>query len=162
MSQARTAIYAGTFDPITLGHLDVVRRGLKLFDHLVIGVAENPKKCPMFDLPTRLNMVKECLHDEGNITVTGFTGLLVQLAHEYQANALLRGLRAASDFEYEFQMASMNRHLDDQLESVFVMAREDYTFVSSSFIREISAMGGDISKLVPKPVLQRLKNNNAA
>ncbi len=162
MSQQRTAIYAGTFDPITLGHMDVVRRGLKLFDHLVIGVAENPKKCPMFNLESRLTMVQESLQDEGNITVTGFTGLLVQLAHQHHATALLRGLRAASDFEYEFQMASMNRHLDVQLESVFVMAREDYTFVSSSFIREISSMGGDISKLVPKPVLQRLGWKNGS
>jgi len=156
MPLKRTAIYAGTFDPITLGHMDVVRRGLKLFDKIVIGVAENPKKCPMFDLDTRLNMVKESLDGESRVKVIGFKGLLVELAHEHAACALLRGLRAASDFEYEFQMATMNRHLDTQIESVFVMAREDYTFVSSSFIREVSDMGGDVTALVPAPVLKRL------
>jgi pantetheine-phosphate adenylyltransferase len=152
----RTAIYPGTFDPITLGHMDVINRGLKVFDRIVIGVAENPKKCPMFDLQTRLNMVKESVADNPAIEAVAFTGLLVDLAHEHKAAALLRGLRAASDFEYEFQMATMNRHLDERIESVFVMAREDYTFVSSRFIREISEMGGDVSALVPKPVLKYL------
>jgi len=152
----RTAIYAGTFDPITLGHMDVVHRGLKLFDRIVIGVAENPKKGPMFDLDTRLAMVRESLADESAVDVVGFKGLLVNLAHEHNAHALLRGLRAASDFEYEFQMATMNRRLDESIESVFVMAREDYTFVSSRFIREISEMGGDVDSLVPTPVLKRL------
>jgi len=153
----RTAIYPGTFDPITLGHMDVVKRGLKVFDRIVVGVAENPKKGPMFDLDSRLSMVRESFADYSAVQVVGFTGLLVELAHEYKAAALLRGLRAASDFEYEFQMASMNRHLDESIESVFVMAREDYTFVSSRFIREISDMGGDVSALVPTPVLSRLK-----
>jgi len=156
MPLKRTAIYAGTFDPITLGHMDVVRRGLKLFDKIVIGVAENPKKCPMFDLDTRLNMVNESLNGESRVKVIGFKGLLVDLAHQHGAIALLRGLRAASDFEYEFQMATMNRHLDAKIESVFVMAREDYTFVSSSFIREVSDMGGDVTALVPPSVLKRL------
>jgi len=155
-TKPRIAIYAGTFDPITLGHMDVVRRGLKLFDELLIGVAENPKKCPMFDLETRLKMVHESLAEETRVKVIGFKGLLVDLAHQNDAVALLRGLRAASDFEYEFQMATMNRHLDSKIESVFVMAREDYTFVSSRFIREISSMGGDVSALVPAPVLKRL------
>ncbi len=152
----RTAIYPGTFDPITLGHVDVVTRGLKVFDRIVIGVAENPKKGPMFDLETRLAMVRETFADKKNIEAVSFTGLLVDLAHEHHAAALLRGLRAASDFEYEFQMATMNRHLDERIESVFVMAREDYTFVSSRFIREISEMDGDVSALVPTPVLSRL------
>ncbi|MBL4759864.1 MAG: pantetheine-phosphate adenylyltransferase [Mariprofundaceae bacterium] len=152
----RTAIYPGTFDPITLGHVDVVTRGLKVFDRIVIGVAENPKKGPMFDLETRLAMVRETFDNDKAIEAVSFTGLLVDLAHEHHAAALLRGLRAASDFEYEFQMASMNRHLDERIESVFVMAREDYTFVSSRFIREISEMGGDVSSLVPASVLPRL------
>ncbi len=152
----RTAIYPGTFDPITLGHVDVVTRGLKVFDRIVIGVAENPKKGPMFDLETRLTMVRETFADNESVKAVSFTGLLVDLAHEHNAHALLRGLRAASDFEYEFQMATMNRRLDERIESVFVMAREDYTFVSSRFIREISEMGGDVSSLVPKNVLSRL------
>jgi len=153
----RIAIYPGTFDPITLGHVDVVRRGLKLFDQIVIGVAENPNKKPMFDLESRLKMVRETFAVEENITAVAFSGLLVNLAHEQQGHAILRGLRAASDFEYEFQMATMNRRLDEKIETAFVMAREDYTFVSSRFIREISAMGGDVSELVPAAVLPFLK-----
>ncbi len=153
----QTAIYPGTFDPITLGHVDVVNRGLKLFDHIVIGVAENPNKEPMFDLETRLKMVRETFADTPNVEVVSFTGLLVDLAHDQKGNAILRGLRAASDFEYEFQMATMNRRLDERIETCFVMAREDYTFVSSRFIREISAMGGDVSELVPATVAPYLK-----
>jgi len=152
----RIAIYPGTFDPITLGHVDVVLRGLKLFDRIVIGVADNPNKGPLFDVDTRFAMVCETFKTEPQVDVTRFSGLLVDLAHQYQAHAILRGLRAASDFEYEFQMATMNRRLDAALETAFVMAREDYTFVSSRFIREISSMGGDVSALVPAAVLSRL------
>ena len=152
----RTAIYPGTFDPITLGHVDVVKRGLKMFDRVVIGVADNPGKGPMFDVGTRLKMVRETFNDEEHVEAVRFSGLLVDLAHEYQGTAILRGLRAASDFEYEFQMATMNRRLDERIETVFVMAREDYTFVSSRFIREISSMGGDVSELVPPVVIPYL------
>jgi pantetheine-phosphate adenylyltransferase len=153
----RSAIYPGTFDPVTLGHVDVVHRGLKLFDRIVVGVADNPQKAPMFDLETRLGLVRETFAGEPRIEAVGFSGLLVELAHEQQAHAILRGLRAASDFEYEFQMATMNRRLDESIETVFVMAREDYTFVSSRFIREIASMGGDVSALVPPPVIPHLK-----
>jgi len=153
----RTAIYPGTFDPVTLGHVDVVHRGLKLFDRVVVGVAANPNKQPMFDLDARLAMVRESFADQPNVEVVSFTGLLVDLAHDQNGNAILRGLRAASDFEYEFQMATMNRRLDEKIETVFVMAREDYTFVSSRFIREISGMGGDVSELVPAVVVPYLK-----
>jgi len=153
----RTAIYPGTFDPITLGHVDVVRRGLKVFDRIVIGIADNPDKGPMFDVETRLMMVSETFADTSEVEAVQFSGLLVDLAHAHQADAILRGLRAASDFEYEFQMATMNRRLDSRIETVFVMAREDYTFVSSRFIREISSMGGDVSALVPAIVLPHLK-----
>lgn len=152
----RSAIYPGTFDPVTLGHVDVVHRGLKLFDRIVVGVADNPQKAPMFDLETRLGLVRETFAGEPRIEAVGFSGLLVELAHEQQAHAILRGLRAASDFEYEFQMATMNRRLDERIETVFVMAREDYTFVSSRFIREIASMGGDVSELVPPPVIPYL------
>ncbi len=155
----RTAIYPGTFDPITLGHVDVANRGLKLFDRVVVGVAANPNKQPMFDLDTRLIMVRETFAERSNVEVTAFSGLLVGLARDQHANAILRGLRAASDFEYEFQMATMNRRLDEHIETVFVMAREDYTFVSSRFIREISGMGGDVSKLVPPAVSPYLMVN---
>jgi len=153
----RTAIYPGTFDPITLGHVDVVNRGLKLFDRIVIGVAENPKKEPMFDLQTRLKMVRDTFADQPNVEAVSFTGLLIELAHSQKGDAILRGLRAASDFEYEFQMATMNRRLDEKIETCFVMAREDYTFISSRFIREISGMGGDVSELVPPVVVPYLK-----
>jgi len=148
----RTAIYPGTFDPITLGHVDVVQRGLKLFDKVIIAVADNPKKAPMFDVQTRLDMVNKTFAGEACIQAVSFDGLLVNLAQEQHAAAILRGLRAASDFEYEFQLAAMNRKLDADIESVFVMAREEYTFVSSSFIREISSMGGDVASLVPEVV----------
>ena len=152
----RTAIYPGTFDPVTLGHVDVVKRGLKLFDRVVIGVADNPAKGPLFDVDTRLQMVKESFADEPRVEAVRFSGLLVDLAHQQEASAILRGLRAASDFEYEFQMATMNRRLDERIETAFVMAREDYMFVSSRFIREISAMGGDVSELVPEVVMDYL------
>ena len=152
----RTAIYPGTFDPISLGHVDVVTRGLKLFDRIVIGIADNPAKAPMFDVETRVAMVREAFKGEKNVVAVRFSNLLVDLVHEHKASAILRGLRAASDFEYEFQMATMNRRLDERIETVFVMAREDYTFVSSRFIREISSMGGDVSELVPASVIPYL------
>jgi len=138
--------------------VDVVHRGLKLFDRIVIGVAHNTQKEPMFNLDTRLNLVRNTFADEPRVEAVSFDGLLVGLAHEQQAHAILRGLRAASDFEYEFQMATMNRRLDERIETVFVMAREDYTFVSSRFIREIASMGGDVSALVPPPVVPYLKS----
>lgn len=154
---SRTAIYPGTFDPITLGHVDVVRRGLKVFDRVVIGVAANPNKQPMFSLDTRLAMVRQTFVADDRIEAVAFDGLLVELAKQQKAKAILRGLRAASDFEYEFQMATMNRRLNEAVETVFVMAREDYTFVSSRFIREIASMGGDVSELVPDAVLPHLQ-----
>ncbi len=152
----KTAIYPGTFDPITLGHVDVVQRGLKLFDKIIIAVADSPKKSPMFNVQMRLAMVNQTFDGESRIEALSFDGLLVNLAQTHQAIAILRGLRAASDFEYEFQLAAMNRKLDSDIESVFVMAREEYTFVSSSFIREISSMGGDVDALVPEAVRQHL------
>jgi len=152
----KTAVYPGTFDPISLGHVDVVQRGLKLFDHIIIGVATNPSKRPCFSHQERLAMAQETFADLAQVEVSGFEGLLVTFAKKHQSCAILRGLRAASDFEYEFQMATMNRHLDSSIETAFVMAREDYTFVSSRFIREISAMGGDVSSLLPEPALRRM------
>jgi len=157
----KTAIYPGTFDPITLGHVDVIHRGLKLFDKIILAVADSPKKSPMFDVQTRLDMANATFSGEKRVQTLSFDGLLVNLAQEHDAVAILRGLRAASDFEYEFQLAAMNRKLDADIESVFVMAREEYTFVSSSFIREISSMGGDVDALVPevvRPYLPHVKS----
>ncbi len=154
----KTAIYPGTFDPITLGHVDVVQRGLKLFDNIIIAVAGSSKKSPMFDVQTRLQMVQDTFAGDLRIHALSFDGLLVKLAQKHQATAVLRGLRAASDFEYEFQLAAMNRKLDADIETVFVMAREEYTFVSSSFIREISTMGGDVDALVPEAVRLKLRH----
>jgi len=154
----RIAIYPGTFDPITLGHVDVIQRGLKLFDRVVIGVAENPNKGPTFPLEARLAMARDTFADEPRVQAVAFSGLLVDLARDQGAHAILRGLRAASDFEYEFQMATMNRRLDENVETVFVMAREDYTFVSSRFIREIASMGGDVSGLVPEAALPHVNS----
>ncbi len=152
----RCAVYPGTFDPITLGHVDVVQRGLKLFDEIIVAVADNPQKNPMFDVDTRLSMVQETFSGEKRIKAISFDGLLVNIVKKHHALAILRGLRAASDFEYEFQLAAMNRRLDADIESVFVMAREEYTFVSSGFIREISTMGGDVQALVPAAVRPHL------
>jgi len=152
----KIAVYPGTFDPISLGHVDVAQRGLKLFDRIVVGVATNPSKSPCFSHQERLAMAQETFAELPEVEVSGFEGLLVTFAKENHACAILRGLRAASDFEYEFQMATMNRRLDDSIETAFVMAREDYTFVSSHFIREISAMGGDVSSLLPEPALRRM------
>lgn len=155
---SRSAIYPGTFDPITLGHVDIIRRGLAVFDRIVIGVAENPEKQPSFSAAERLAMVQMVFAEEERVETQSFSGLLVGLAREQGASAILRGLRAASDFEYEFQMATMNRRLDADIETVFVMASEEYTFVSSSLIREIAGMGGDVSALVPNAVQPYLED----
>ncbi|MDX8410462.1 MAG: pantetheine-phosphate adenylyltransferase [Mariprofundaceae bacterium] len=157
---SRSAIYPGTFDPITLGHVDIIKRGLAVFDRIVIGVAENPEKQPSFSLAERLAMVQMGFAEEERVEAQSFSSLLVNFARKQGAHAILRGLRAASDFEYEFQMATMNRRLDAEIETVFVMASEEYTFVSSSLIREIAGMDGDVSALVPDAVLPYLKGAN--
>ena len=152
----RLAVYPGTFDPITLGHVDVVRRGLQVFDRIVVAVAERAEKSPSFSHAERIAMAQETFADEPRVEVQGFSCLLVDFARRLGAVAILRGLRAASDFEYEFQMATMNRRLAPELETFFVAAAEEYMFVSSSLIREIAAMGGDASAFVPTPVAARL------
>ncbi len=153
----RLAIYPGTFDPITLGHVDVVRRGLQVFDRIVVAVAERAEKGPTFSHAERIAMAQETFAEEPRVEVQGFSGLLVEFARKLGAVAILRGLRAASDFEYEFQMATMNRRLAPELETFFVAAAEEFTFVSSSLIREIAAMGGDVGPFVPEAVARRLR-----
>jgi pantetheine-phosphate adenylyltransferase len=152
-----SAMYPGTFDPITLGHEDLVRRAARLFDKVVVAIAANPGKEPMFSLDERVSLARAALDDIGNVEVTGYSGLTVDFAVQNGLQAILRGLRAVSDFEYEFQLATMNRHLTDDVETVFLTPTEKYTFISSSLVREISSMGGDISEFVSPRVLSALQ-----
>lgn len=148
------AMYPGTFDPLTNGHIDLVRRAAGLFSKVVVGVAASPNKAPMFSFEERIGMAREALADISSVSVDGYDGLTVDYARKHGLRVIVRGLRAVSDFEYEFQLASMNRHLSDAVETVFLTPSEEYTFVSSTFIREIGVMGGDISEFV-HPVVAR-------
>lgn len=154
----RTAIYPGSFDPITYGHLDVVQRARKLFDRLIIGVAENPRKTPLLTLEERRQLVEEALQEVGihDVQVATYSGLLIEFAKSVGAVAIIRGLRATSDFEYEFQLALTNRDLDFDVESIFLMTAGQYSFLSSSIVKEISRFGGDVSKFVPRCVERAL------
>jgi len=143
-----TAIYPGTFDPVTLGHIDVASRASKMFDKLIVAVAASPGKQPYFDLQQRSAMAEKVLADCSNVTIKPFTGLLVDFASEVGASVIVRGLRAVSDFEYEAQLANLNRQLNSDVETVFVGAASEYTFVSSSMVREIAGLGGDVSQFV--------------
>ena len=158
----RTAIYAGSFDPVTLGHLDLMRRSLEFVDRLVIGVAVNSTKQPAFTLDERAAMVREALGDVATgaaprVEVRHFQGLLVDFARDVGATLSIRGLRAVADFEYEFQMALMNRHLAPTLETVFLVPSVDTTFISSSLVREVSRLGGNVEALVPPNVAAALR-----
>lgn len=148
----RIAIYPGTFDPITNGHLDILDRAVKLFDKVIITIARNPSKSPLFSEEERLDMLREATKSHQNVEVDSFEGLLVDYARSKQAAAIVRGLRAISDFEYELQMALMNRKLDAAVETVFLMPNEKYTYLNSSIVREISRHGGDVSEFVPPMV----------
>lgn len=143
-----TVLYPGTFDPITLGHEDLVRRAARLFDRVVVGVADSRGKHPIFDLNERVQMARAVLAVYPNVEVVGFTGLLMKFLREHQARVILRGLRAVSDFEFEFQLASMNRRLDPQVESIFLTPAEQYSFISSSLVREVAKLGGNIASFV--------------
>lgn len=152
------AVYPGTFDPITNGHSDIVRRSALLFDRVVVAVAANPSKRPFFDLDERVTLAREVLGGLSNVEVRGFGTLLVDFVQEIGARVILRGLRAVSDFEHEFQLASMNRHLAPDLETVFLTPAEEFAYVSSSLVREIAALGGDVSHFVAGPVRSALRN----
>lgn len=152
----RVAVYPGTFDPLTRGHEDLVRRASKLFDRVVVGIAESRSKKPYFSLDERVAMAREVLAPYGNVEVTGFDGLLMQFVRAQAAGVILRGLRAVSDFEYEFQMAGMNRVLYPDVETVFLTPGEQYMFVSATMVREIASLGGDVSKFVQPLVGARL------
>lgn len=150
-------LYPGTFDPITRGHGDLVERASRLFDHVIIAVAASPKKNPLFPLEQRVELAREVTRHLPNVEVIGFSTLLASFAKEQGANVLLRGLRAVSDFEYEFQMASMNRHLIPEVETLFLTPAEQHSFISSSLVREIARLGGDVSGFVPASVLDALR-----
>jgi pantetheine-phosphate adenylyltransferase len=153
----RRVLYPGTFDPLTNGHVDIVRRAADLFDRVVVAVAVNMRKTPMFTDDERMEMIRETFADDDRIEIDQFTGLLVDYARAKQIPVVVRGLRAVSDFEYEFQMASMNRRLSDEVDYVFMMTSEDHYYVSSSLIREVAANGGNVEGLVPEAVYRRLK-----
>lgn len=157
VARTRTAVYPGTFDPITSGHVDLVDRAAKLFERLVIGVAESPAKGPALPLQLRVDLARQALAHHPHVEVRGFNCLLAHFVEEVGGGVLLRGLRAVSDFEYEFQLASMNRHLIPEVETLFLTPAEQYGFISSSLVREISRLGGDVSGFVPPAVAAALQ-----
>ncbi len=154
---ARTAIYPGTFDPITNGHLSIVKRASQIFDKLVIAILNNPQKKPLFSLEERIYMIKEIFKDTPNIEIDSFGGLLVDYAVQKKSNVILRGLRALSDFEYEFQLALMNRKLNRDVQSLFLMTDYKWFYTSSTIVKEAASLGGNINGLVPDLVEQKLK-----
>ena len=155
--QVRTVIYPGSFDPFTNGHLDVVERAAKLFDRVIVAVAQNTDKQTLFTQAERKRQIATVLADLPNVEVTEFKGLLVEFAKAQKAQAIIRGLRAVSDFEFEFQLALMNRKLEEEIETIFMMPREAYTFLSSKLVKEIAQLGGDVSAFVPANVQQALQ-----
>ena len=152
-----TAVYPGTFDPITNGHIDVARRASRMFDRIILAVAHSPNKKPFFDLATREALAREALSDIKNLEVRSFDDLLVESARQWQASVIVRGLRAVSDFEYEVQLAGLNRQMMPEVETVFISAAHDYAFISSSMVREIATLNGDVSNFVPEVVLRALE-----
>lgn len=153
----KVAVYPGTFDPVTCGHEDLVRRALHIFDTVVVAVAAGSHKRPFFDLAERVEMAQQVFADAPQVRVVGFSGLLLKLVAEQGAHIILRGLRAVSDFEYEFQLAGMNRKLNPAVETVFMTPAEQLMFISASMVREIALLGGDVSQFVPALVVQRLQ-----
>lgn len=156
----KTAIYPGSFDPLTNGHLSLIQRGLKMFDRLIVAVAHNPKKVPLFSVEERMQLIRESCSDP-RVEVDHFQGLLVEYVKSKNVGVILRGLRAVSDFEYEFQLANMNRTLAPGIETVFMMTGEDYFYISSQLVREVASLGGDVKGLVPASVLTKLQERFA-
>jgi pantetheine-phosphate adenylyltransferase len=154
----RTAIYPGSFDPITNGHLDVIQRAAKLFDKVIVAVAKNESKSPFFTMTQRQEFCAQSVAHLPNVTVDSFTGLLVEYVERVQGDAIIRGLRAVSDFEFEFQLALMNRKLNERVETIFMMPKDTYIFISSRLVKEIARLGGDVSSFVPKVVQEGLAN----
>ena len=153
----RSALYPGTFDPITNGHQDLVRRAASLFDRVIVAIAANPNKAPMFPLEARVDLARRVLHDLPNVEVLGYSGLTVEFARKHKVAVVVRGLRAMSDFEFEFQLANMSRHLAREIETVFLTPQEQFTFISSTLVREIAILGGDVREFVDPIVEAELK-----
>ena len=153
----RIALYPGSFDPPTNGHLSIIQRGLKVFDGLTVAVLRNPAKDAVFSVEERVELLKAAVKGDPRVTLKTFEGLLVKFAQEEGVHTVLRGLRAVSDFEYEFQMANMNRKLDKEIETLFMMTGEDYFYISSRFVRDVARLGGDVKDLVPPNVLKALQ-----
>ncbi|QDX82028.1 pantetheine-phosphate adenylyltransferase [Denitratisoma sp. DHT3] len=151
------AVYAGTFDPLTRGHEDIARRAARIFDKVIIAIAVSEKKKPIFSLEERIEIAREVMGGLPNVEVKGFSSLLMQFARQEEAQVVIRGVRAVSDFDYEFQLAGMNRDLYPEIETVFMTPGEQYMFISATLVREIAAFGGDVTKFVPPPVVARLK-----
>ena len=156
------AIYPGSFDPLTNGHVDIIQRGSRLFDRIVVGVLMNLEKSPLFTVPERVDIARSVFREWPNVEVDTFDGLLVDYARRKRASVIVRGLRAISDFEYEMQMALMNRHLNADVETVFMMPAEPYTYVSSRLVKEVVALGGSVHGLVPESVELRLRDKKLA
>jgi pantetheine-phosphate adenylyltransferase len=156
------AIYPGTFDPITNGHIDLIGRATRMFDEIVVAIAASPAKKPMFTLGERVEMARRVLEDSPTVSVRGFSGLLIDFMRELDARVILRGLRAVSDFEYEFQLATMNRRLDPDIETVFLTPSENYTFLSASMVKEIATLGGDVSPFLQPEVFSALTDKIGA
>jgi pantetheine-phosphate adenylyltransferase len=153
----KTAIYPGSFDPITNGHLDLIQRGLKIFDEIIVAIAVNPVKTPLFTIEERVNLIRQVLNDHPRVKIDHFTGLLVDYVRQQNTNVILRGLRAVSDFDYEFQLALMNRRLAPEIETVFLMTSLKWVFLSSSILKEAVSLGGVVEDIVPPIVFQRLR-----
>jgi pantetheine-phosphate adenylyltransferase len=153
----RIAVYPGTFDPVTNGHIDLVERSLRIFDELIVAIAANPKKQPLFLLEERIDMFRRVAARHKQVSIEGFDGLLVDYVRQKKAVGIIRGLRAVSDFEYEMQMALMNRRLDNSIETVFLMPSEEYSFITSTIVKEAASYGGDVSSLAPKAVVDKLR-----
>jgi pantetheine-phosphate adenylyltransferase len=152
----RIAVYPGSFDPLTNGHLDILARGRRLADRVIVGILDHDEKTPLFTVEERIGMIREIVGGDSSISVSSFTGLLVEFAMRSGATIIVRGLRAVSDYEYELQMALMNRRLAPAIETVFLMAKEEYSYVSSRLVKELARLGGDVTGLVPNLVRQRL------
>ena len=153
----RVALYPGSFDPMTNGHLSIIHRGLKTFDALIVAIANNSKKTPLFSVEERKEMILSAIGNDPRVEVASFKGLMVDYARERGISIVLRGLRAVSDFEYEFQLANMNRKLDPTVDTVFMMTGEDYFYISSQLVREVASLGGNLDGLVPDPVVRALR-----